>query len=271
MMLQPDYGPRSISSIEPGFKRCSGISPKFAKRFTEGIGKLPGNTPGDSRKKTGRLATRIPKVVGLPGVAVNRTKYSLRGSIRVQCLYIKISHHPQPHLPPSPSQPPPPTATFHYMSCLGLDRQLPLPTKKAWRKLASKLWPKLFKIKRPKSLTAMLCRRTRTHYHRACVDHNHRYFMPVYVDKPYSQPMQAREEANHEAKAASKNTTTTNDRSHLYMGAASAVAASSSQVVVEISGVDLRAEMFIRKFKEEKKLERQRSFEEYREMMARGV
>ncbi|CAL9130317.1 unnamed protein product [Musa acuminata var. zebrina] len=154
------------------------------------------------------------------------------------------------------------------MSCLGLNRQLPLPTKKAWRKLASKFRTKQFKIRRPKSLTAMLRRRTRTAYRQACVDHNHRYFAPVYVEKPYTQPMQAREEANHEAMAASKNNTTTNDRSHLFVGAASA---SSSRVVEEIGGVDLRAEMFIRKFKEEKKLERQRSVEEYREMLARGV
>ncbi|URD84434.1 hypothetical protein MUK42_10352 [Musa troglodytarum] len=153
------------------------------------------------------------------------------------------------------------------MSCLGLDRQLPSPTKKAWRKLAAEFRTKLFKIKRPKSLTAMLRRRTRTAYRQSGVGHNHRYFAPVHVDKPYGQPMQAREEA----KAASKNTTATNDRSNLLVGAASAVAASSSQVVEEIGGVDLRAEMFIRKFKEEKKLERQRSFEEYREMLARGV
>ncbi|RRT48935.1 hypothetical protein B296_00005892 [Ensete ventricosum] len=41
-----------------GFERCSGISPKFAKRFTEGIGKLVGNTPGDRRKKTGGLTRK---------------------------------------------------------------------------------------------------------------------------------------------------------------------------------------------------------------------
>ncbi|RWW38651.1 hypothetical protein BHE74_00056104 [Ensete ventricosum] len=52
MKLQPDDGPRSSLSIGSGFGRCSGISPKFARRFTEGIGKLAGNTPGDRRKKT---------------------------------------------------------------------------------------------------------------------------------------------------------------------------------------------------------------------------
>ncbi|RWV90229.1 hypothetical protein BHE74_00032704 [Ensete ventricosum] len=53
MELQLDDGPRSSLSIEPGFRRCSGISSKFARRFVEGIGKLAGNTPGDRRKKIG--------------------------------------------------------------------------------------------------------------------------------------------------------------------------------------------------------------------------
>ncbi|RWV88936.1 hypothetical protein GW17_00048941 [Ensete ventricosum] len=48
--------------------RCSGISPKFTRRFAEGIGKLAGNTPGDRRKKIGRLTARMPEAVGLAGV-----------------------------------------------------------------------------------------------------------------------------------------------------------------------------------------------------------
>ncbi|RZS23895.1 hypothetical protein BHM03_00056905, partial [Ensete ventricosum] len=32
-------------------ERCSEISLEFAWRFTEGIGKLAGSTPGDHRKK----------------------------------------------------------------------------------------------------------------------------------------------------------------------------------------------------------------------------
>ncbi|RZS25765.1 hypothetical protein BHM03_00059028, partial [Ensete ventricosum] len=32
---------------------------EFARRFVEGIEKLVGNTPGDHRKKTGILATRM--------------------------------------------------------------------------------------------------------------------------------------------------------------------------------------------------------------------
>ncbi|RRT76846.1 hypothetical protein B296_00012004 [Ensete ventricosum] len=68
MELQLDDGPRSSLSIGPGFGRYSGISSKFARRFTEGIGKLAGNTPGDHRKKTRRLTARIAKAVGLAGV-----------------------------------------------------------------------------------------------------------------------------------------------------------------------------------------------------------
>ncbi|RRT32653.1 hypothetical protein B296_00015157 [Ensete ventricosum] len=50
MELQPDDGPSSSLSNGPGFKRCSGILPKFAKRFTEGIGKLVGNMSKKDRK-----------------------------------------------------------------------------------------------------------------------------------------------------------------------------------------------------------------------------
>ncbi|RWV82990.1 hypothetical protein GW17_00055466 [Ensete ventricosum] len=52
--LAGNDGPRSNLSIGPGFGGCSGILPKFARRFAEGIGKLAGNTPGNRRKKTKR-------------------------------------------------------------------------------------------------------------------------------------------------------------------------------------------------------------------------
>ncbi|RZS21027.1 hypothetical protein BHM03_00053615 [Ensete ventricosum] len=68
MELRPDDEPRSSLSIGPGFRRCSGISPKFVRRFAEGIRKLVGNTPGDHRKKTRRLATRMPEAAGLARV-----------------------------------------------------------------------------------------------------------------------------------------------------------------------------------------------------------
>ncbi|RZS18190.1 hypothetical protein BHM03_00050422 [Ensete ventricosum] len=68
MELQPDDGLRSSLYIGPGFGRCSGISPKFARRFAVGIGKLAGNTSGDCRKKTERLTVRISESTGLAGV-----------------------------------------------------------------------------------------------------------------------------------------------------------------------------------------------------------
>ncbi|RRT40072.1 hypothetical protein B296_00043032 [Ensete ventricosum] len=57
-----------------GFGRCSGISPTFARRFTEGIRKLAGNTPGDHRKKTERLTAIMSEAVGLTGVQVEIRK-----------------------------------------------------------------------------------------------------------------------------------------------------------------------------------------------------
>ncbi|RRT32326.1 hypothetical protein B296_00052593 [Ensete ventricosum] len=67
MELQPDDWPRSSLSIRSGFGRCSGISSKFARRFAEGIGKLAGNTSGDCRKKTKRLAARMSEAIELAG------------------------------------------------------------------------------------------------------------------------------------------------------------------------------------------------------------
>ncbi|RZS18050.1 hypothetical protein BHM03_00050271, partial [Ensete ventricosum] len=50
VQLEPDNGPRSSLSIGPGFGRCSGFHREFAKRFTEGIGKLDGNMLGEDQK-----------------------------------------------------------------------------------------------------------------------------------------------------------------------------------------------------------------------------
>ncbi|RWV92213.1 hypothetical protein GW17_00045430 [Ensete ventricosum] len=67
MELQPDDGPRSSLSIEPRFRRCSGISLEFVRRFAEGIGKLTGNMLGDCQKKTIGLVARILEVARLAG------------------------------------------------------------------------------------------------------------------------------------------------------------------------------------------------------------
>ncbi|RWW41681.1 hypothetical protein BHE74_00052821, partial [Ensete ventricosum] len=66
MELQPDDGPRSSLSIGSEFGRCSGISPKFARRFDEGIGKLARNTR-DRRKKAIGLAAKMSKAVKFVG------------------------------------------------------------------------------------------------------------------------------------------------------------------------------------------------------------
>ncbi|RWV85229.1 hypothetical protein GW17_00052998 [Ensete ventricosum] len=55
-------------SIGPRFGRCSGISPKFTRRFIEGSEKLVGNTSGDRWKKTERLAARMLEATGLAGI-----------------------------------------------------------------------------------------------------------------------------------------------------------------------------------------------------------
>ena len=47
--------------------------------------------------------------------------------------------------------------------------------------------------------------------------------------------------------------------------------ASSSSSSPMMGEVDVRAEMFIAKFREEMRLQRQRSLEQYQEMLARGL
>ncbi|RZS07514.1 hypothetical protein BHM03_00038375 [Ensete ventricosum] len=54
--------------IGPGLDDAMGPRRELARRFTEEIRKLTGNTPGDRRKKTGRLVTIISESVGLAGV-----------------------------------------------------------------------------------------------------------------------------------------------------------------------------------------------------------
>ncbi|RWW41597.1 hypothetical protein BHE74_00052906, partial [Ensete ventricosum] len=55
MELQPDDGPRSSLGIGSGLDDAVEPRQEFARRFTERIGKLAGNTPGDRRKNTIRL------------------------------------------------------------------------------------------------------------------------------------------------------------------------------------------------------------------------
>ncbi|RZS05968.1 hypothetical protein BHM03_00036552 [Ensete ventricosum] len=63
--LLSDDGPRSSLSIRTGLDDAVGPRGEFTRRFTEGIGKLTGNTLGDRRKKTRRLAARMSEATGL--------------------------------------------------------------------------------------------------------------------------------------------------------------------------------------------------------------
>ncbi|RWV78822.1 hypothetical protein GW17_00060142 [Ensete ventricosum] len=65
MKLQPDDGPRSNLSIGPGSNDTVGFRREFARRFTEGIGKLAGNKPEDYWEKTRSLATSMLEATGL--------------------------------------------------------------------------------------------------------------------------------------------------------------------------------------------------------------
>ncbi|RRT52950.1 hypothetical protein B296_00005743 [Ensete ventricosum] len=68
MDLQPDYGPRSSLGIGPSSDDAMGFRREFARRFSEGIKKLAGNTPGDHPEKIGRLAASMPETTGLAEV-----------------------------------------------------------------------------------------------------------------------------------------------------------------------------------------------------------
>ncbi|RWV78010.1 hypothetical protein GW17_00061093 [Ensete ventricosum] len=50
---------QSSLGIGSGSDDAMGPRQEFTRRFAEGIGKLVGNMPGDHRKKTGILATRM--------------------------------------------------------------------------------------------------------------------------------------------------------------------------------------------------------------------
>ncbi|RRT37464.1 hypothetical protein B296_00009466 [Ensete ventricosum] len=66
--LQPYDGPRSSLSIGLGFGRCSGISPEFTRRFTEGIGKFAESMSEDRREKTRKLTASMPEATRLAEV-----------------------------------------------------------------------------------------------------------------------------------------------------------------------------------------------------------
>ncbi|ONK70716.1 uncharacterized protein A4U43_C04F780 [Asparagus officinalis] len=142
-----------------------------------------------------------------------------------------------------------------------------------WRKLTSKLRTKLQKLRRSKTIkkaTSHLNRRgnypakrLRRRYR-----HHHQGFDPVFVDELFQQTAPSvTEHVVLEPDIKAKSPT--------IEAAAAASSSSSSAAAAEhyfnCSSVDERAEMFIAKFREEMKLQRQRSLEKYQEMLARGL
>ncbi|RRT66704.1 hypothetical protein B296_00021184 [Ensete ventricosum] len=59
VQLQPDDGPRYNLDIRPSSDDAVGSRRKFARRFTEGIGKLVGNAKGDRREEDRRTYRKI--------------------------------------------------------------------------------------------------------------------------------------------------------------------------------------------------------------------
>ncbi|RWV83728.1 hypothetical protein BHE74_00043001 [Ensete ventricosum] len=79
MELQPDDGPRSSLGIGTGSDDAVGFHWEFARRFAEGIKKLTGNTPGDHREKTERLAVSMSEATRLAKVSERRVYYRRPG------------------------------------------------------------------------------------------------------------------------------------------------------------------------------------------------
>ncbi|RWV78291.1 hypothetical protein GW17_00060759, partial [Ensete ventricosum] len=61
MKLQPDDGPRYSLGIGPSSDDAVGPHRKFARRFTEGIGKLTGNAKGDRWEEDRRTCCKIAR------------------------------------------------------------------------------------------------------------------------------------------------------------------------------------------------------------------
>ncbi|RWW38266.1 hypothetical protein BHE74_00056568 [Ensete ventricosum] len=77
MKLQPDNGPRSSLGIGPSSDDAVGSRREFARRFTEGIGKLARNMKGDYQEKTRGLTARMSEATGLAKVKSKLSLWSL--------------------------------------------------------------------------------------------------------------------------------------------------------------------------------------------------
>ncbi|XP_058092259.1 uncharacterized protein LOC131238651 [Magnolia sinica] len=183
------------------------------------------------------------------------------------------------------------------MSFLNIGKKL-LPAGKALKGITSTLQAKLHKLKRSKSIKKATTRlgstlstflphrylRSSPHHrdrkkprlqtpttlrpHRH-YNHLHQSFAPVYIDdlfnEPASAPVKLVEPPPSTSKAGEKSAAPS----------ASVVVdgpkASAAAAELQLWGVDERAERFIAKFKEDMRLQRQRSFGEYQEMLTRGM
>ncbi|KAK1260837.1 hypothetical protein QJS04_geneDACA002400 [Acorus gramineus] len=104
--------------------------------------------------------------------------------------------------------------------------------------------------------------------------HRLRSFKPVYVDDLFSKPSASTlhvELFEEEKVKDGLGCSSSSSSSSSSVTAAAAEDVEAEGGVVALEGVDLRAEQFIASFREEMRLQRQRSFGEYKEMLARGV
>ncbi|KAJ6790803.1 Uncharacterized protein M6B38_248465 [Iris pallida] len=176
------------------------------------------------------------------------------------------------------------------MSCFLPEKkkQLLLPSKKAWRSFTSKLQSKILKIKRSKPikqatihLNTILRPRSPSPHRldrhdykrpRAYTKKLHHYhsFAPVYVDDLFqSQP--ERMGVDHIIEQQTQVSTKKPLLRNSTMAATSTSSSSSHFDSTSCSSVDERAEMFIAKFKQDMRLQRQKSLDKYQEMLARSV
>ncbi|RWV88367.1 hypothetical protein GW17_00049551 [Ensete ventricosum] len=81
MELQPNDEPRSSLSIGPGFKRCSGISSEFARRFVRRDREARWEHVGIYRKKTIGLTARMPEAAKLVGLKCRGLVFTKRRSV----------------------------------------------------------------------------------------------------------------------------------------------------------------------------------------------
>lgn len=178
------------------------------------------------------------------------------------------------------------------MFCMGLKHNL-LPTKKAWKKLGSAIRTRVSKLKRSTIVAGTIarfntvdptCDRRRRTSRPPKSLHRHGSSAPVYVDDLYNEPEPARVEHvepevdDKLVKGSKKSETNSPFGAPLGFSTSSASASASASweasmpsAVRGMGEVDLRAEMFIRRFKEEMRLQSQRSLVEFQEMLARGV